>query len=139
MLKSRAFLVFLILFLAPLLAWAQQPLDSEQLFSPSVGQRFYEIAYELADPENVSGTEAEQAIIFLTATMNLDSRANHVHPLLIKIASRYSDRDYSEIVHNSLAKYVDVSADLEPIRKAVRYLLEQLNSREQREQILEEM
>jgi hypothetical protein len=136
MLKRWSFLVFSILFFCSLLARAQDTSDSERPFSPSLGQKFYEIAYELANSENISGPEAEQAIIFLTATMELDSRADYVHPVMIKLASRHPGRDYSEMVHNSLARYLDKSADFEPAREAVQYLLERLNSREQREQLL---
>ncbi len=148
MFKRWSLLVFSILFFCSLSVWAQDPLDwgpasqepSEQLFSPSVGQKFYEIAYELANSEDIRGPEAEQAIIFLMATMGLDSRANYVYPVLIKLASRHPDRDYSEMVHNSLARYLlDESADSEPAREAVQYLLERLNSREQREQLLEDL
>ena len=139
MLKSRPFLVFSILFFCSLLAGAQDTSDSERPFSPSLGQRFYEIAYELANSENISGPELEQAIIFLTATMELDSRANYVHPVLIKLASQHLRRDYSETVYNSLTRYLDKSADFEPAREAVQYLLERLNSREQREQLLEDL
>jgi tetratricopeptide (TPR) repeat protein len=39
-------------------------------------------------------------------------------------------------VYNSLARYLDKSADFEPARQAVQYFLERLNSREQREQLL---
>ena len=136
MLKIWPFLVFSILFFCFLSAWAQDPLDSERLFSPSLGQRFYEIAYESANSEDISGPEIEQAVTFLTATLELDSRANYVHPVLIKLASQHPGRDYSEMVYNSLARYVDESADFEPAREAVQYLLERLNSREQREQLL---
>jgi len=136
MLKIWPFLVFSILFFCFLSAWAQDPLDSERLFSPSLGQRFYEIAYESANSEDISGPEIEQAVTFLTATLELDSRANYVHPVLIKLASQHPGRDYSEMVYNSLARYVDRSADFEPAREAVQYLLERLNSREQREQLL---
>ena len=116
---------------------------SEQLFSPSIGQRFYEVAYEaageIADSKNLNAKKAEQAIIFLTATTYLDRRANYVHPVLIKFACRYSERDYSELVYNLLAAYVDETADLEVTREAVRYLIEKLDSREEREKLLEEM
>jgi len=139
MFKSRAFLVFSILLLCPLSARAQLPADSNLLFSPSVAQKFYEIAYEVANSQSVGKPQAEQAITFLTATMNLDRRAKYAYPLMIEIASRYSDSDYSEMVRNLLANYVDKSADLEVIRKAVQYLLDRLNSREQREQLLQEM
>jgi tetratricopeptide (TPR) repeat protein len=68
--------------------------------------------------------------------MELDSRANYVHPVLIKLVTQHPGRDYSEMVYNSLTKYLDKSTDFEPARQAVQYLLERLNSREQREQLL---
>jgi tetratricopeptide (TPR) repeat protein len=136
MLKKWSFWVFLILLFCSSLAWAQDTLDSERLFSPSVGQRFYEIAYELANSEDINGPKIDQAITFLTATFDLDSRANHIHPVLITLATQHPARDYSELVNNSLAHYLDKSADFEPARQAVQYLLERLNSREQREQLL---
>jgi hypothetical protein len=118
------------------LVWAQDTLDSERLFSPSLGQKFYEIAYELANSEDINGPKIEQAVVFLTATMELDSRANYVHPVLIKLVTQHPGRDYSEVVYNSLARYLDKSTDFEPARQAVQYLLERLNSREQREQLI---
>ena len=136
MLKKWSFWVFSILLFCSLLAWAQDTLDSERLFSPSVGQKFYEIAYELANSEDINGPKIEQAVAFLTATFDLDSRANYVHPVLIKLVTQHPGRDYSEVVYNSLTKYLDKSADFEPARQAVQYLLERLNSREQREQLL---
>ena len=136
-------------------AWPQYPLDSESreerdLFSPSAAQRFYEIACELAneiadsgqrtaDSKKLNANKIEQAIIFLTATTNLDSRANYVLPDMIKLTCQRLDRNHSEMMHHLLANYVDESANLEVLRKAVWYLLEQLNSREEREKLLEEM
>ena len=172
MLKSRPFLVFSILLFSSLSAQAQDPFEAERLFSPSVAQRFYEIAYELAneiensdsDPilqkdrkmethstertekEKLNATrytlhanKTEQAIMFLIAAINLDNRANYVLPDMIKLTSRHSNRDYSEMVYNLLANYVDESADLEVAKEAVRYLLERLNSREQREKLLQDL
>ncbi len=138
----------LLVLLSPCaLSWAQDPLprrtnslltglDSDRLFSPSVGQRFYEIAYELANAEALTDPQAKQAIIFLAATKTLDARANYVLPDMIKLASRYSDQDYSGLVYQLLVDYVDESADLEVVREAVRYLLDRLDSREQREELL---
>ena len=136
MLKKWSFWVFSILLFCSSLAWAQDTLDSERLFSPSLGQKFYEIAYELANSEDINGPKIEQAVTFLTATLDLDSRANYVHPVLIKLVTQHPGRDYSEMVYNLLTKYLDKSADFEPARQAVQYLLERLNSREQREQLL---
>ncbi|MEE9371078.1 MAG: hypothetical protein V3W45_06370 [Sedimentisphaerales bacterium] len=147
MLKSTAFLGLLALFFYSLPALAQSPSDwsrpsegqDDQLFSPSVGQLFYEIAYELANSEDITRTQTEQAIILLNATLSLDRRANYVRPVLISLAYQHSEQDHSELVYDSLVDYLNESADLEPIREAVRYLLERLNSREQREQFLQEM
>ncbi len=139
MFKSKSFLVFSAVIIFCLPARAQGPLDSEHLNSTSAGNIFYEIAYELANSPEITTAEAEQAIIFLTAAMNLDSSANYVIPVLIKLTSQYSEQDNSKLVYQLLTNYVDKSADadLEPARMAVRYLLEQLNSREERENLLE--
>jgi hypothetical protein len=137
--KSFAFCLFTSTFFCFSLTWAQDFPNSDRLFSPSVGQKFYEIAYELANSEDVNESQAEQAIVFLSATAELDGRANYILPDMIKLACRHSERDYSELVSHLLANYVDEFADLEVVRKAVRYLLEQLNSREERENLLAAM
>lgn len=144
MLKKCSFWGFLTVFLCASLARAQNTLDSEQLFSPSISQKFYDIAYELANPapgiikgaEDINGPKIKQAIVFSTAALDLDSRANYIYPLLIKLATQSAGKDYSEMVYILLARYLDKSADFEPARQAVQYLLERLDSREQREQLL---
>lgn len=134
--KSFAFCLFTFILFCSSPTWAQRFSSSDKLFSPSIGQRFYEIAYELANAEDVNESRAEQAIVFLTATVGLDGRANYVLPDMIKLTSRHSKQNYSELMRRLLVDYVDESADLEVVRKAVRYLLKQLNSREEREQLL---
>ncbi len=134
-------------------------LSSGKLFSPSVGQRFYDIAYELANQEHITPSQAEQAIILLAAATNLDSKAltggykiadsaeatiyaqtgKNILPEIIKLSCQYSQRDRSTLVMNLLTGYVDESTDLEIARTAIRYLLGQLDSREQRETMLEEL
>ena len=138
MLKLRYLLIIpvLILYVSPLRG--QELGYTETLFSPSVSQAFYEIAYELA-AQDTNTENAQQAIIYLTAALNLDNRAAYVMPELIKIASRQTDQDYSQLIYNLLVKYTDKSADLDVIAQAVRYLLEKLDSREQREQMLLEL
>jgi tetratricopeptide (TPR) repeat protein len=112
--------------------------NTDMLFSPSVSRRFYEIAYEMAHSD-VKGPELEQAIMFLMAAMKLDNNAVAVRPLLIELASRDIERDYSSLVYNLLLQYVDEFADLEIVQKGVNYLLGRLDSREEREQMLEQM
>jgi hypothetical protein len=141
MFKSKAVLVFSAIIFCCSPAWSQESLGSEELSSSSVGKILYEIAYEMANRPDITADQAEEAIIFLTATMNLDKNADYVYPILIKLACQYSDRDHSELVSYLLVNYVDKSAedDLEPARTAIRYLLGQLNSREEREKLLEAM
>jgi len=146
MLKGRIFLVFLAFFFCSNSSWARVPLDSEALFSPSVGRIFYEIAYEMGSSEELSAADNRQTILFLTAAMNLDNRAGYLLPDTIRFASRMatapdaaSEQDYSELLASVLAGYVDSSSDLEVVRLAIGYLLERLDSREEREKLLEQM
>jgi len=141
MFKNKALLVFSAFIICCLPARAQGSSDSERLASASVGNIFYEIAYELANSADITAAQAEQAIIFLTATMNLDRNADYIIPVLIKLICQNSSRDRSETVYLLLTNYVDKSAeaDLEPARTAIRYLLDELNSREEREKLLEKL
>ena len=123
---------------------AAQDLDnsaaiSEQLYSPSISQRFYEIAYELAKPKDVTGPKVEQAMALLTAAIRLDKDAKDVQELLIECACRQTGSDYSNLVYSLLTDYVDEKSDLEIVNNAVEYLLNHLNSREAREKLLEQM
>jgi len=124
---------------------AQRSSESERLFSPSVGQKFYEIGYELGNSKDVSSRQAQQAIIFLVATTELDSKAKHALPEIIKLASRPQPalpdqvelkQDYSALVLNVFINYIDQYADLVDATQAISYILEQTDSREQREGLL---
>jgi len=148
MLKRTPILVLSILLFCPLSVRAQgstvrdiekSAAEPGQLYSPSISRKFYEIAYELANSKDVRGPEIEQAMAFLTAAMKLDSSAKSVRSLLIEFACRETGWDYSSLVYDLLVDYVDESADLEVAKKAVRYLLERMNSREGREKLLEQM
>ena len=109
------------------------------LSSPPISKKFYEIAYELAKPGDVNGPPLEKAIVFLNAAMKLDAEDKDVIPLLIELACRRQEADYSGMVSDLLTRYVDENADLVIVEKAVTYLLGRLNSREEREKMLEQM
>ncbi len=113
--------------------------NSEELLSPSVAKTYYDIACELSYPGNITGPQNEQALIFLKAALSLDGRAVYVLPEMIKLACRDSGQNRSQLVRQLLAEYVNDSADMEIVNQAVNYLLDQLNSREQREQLLTEL
>lgn len=109
------------------------------LFSPSVAERLHDIAYEMAKPDTANSAEIEQAIVLLKAAMELDSGAAYVVPTLLELASRGSDLDHSTLVRGLLVTYLNEGADLEVAGKAVRYLLEKVDSREERERVLSEL
>jgi len=113
--------------------------QGDALISPSVSRTFYEIAYELAHSKETRGAELDQAVAFLTAAMKLDSQAKDIRALLIEVACRSTERDYAGLVYDLLVDYVDEFADLEIANRAVDYLLGRMNSREEREKLLEQM
>src|SRR4030042_5770341 len=113
--------------------------ETNSIMFPSVSRVFYEIAYELAHSEDGRGPDLEQAIIFLRAAMELDNNTPAIRPLLIDLASRDVERDYSALVERLLMEYVDDFADLEIARKGVHYLLQRQNSLEERQKVLEKM
>ena len=109
------------------------------LFSPSVAQRLHDIAYEMGKPDTADSAEIEQAIVLLKAAMELDRGASYIIPTLIELASKDSGSDHSMLVRGLLITYMNERADLEVAGKAVRYLLERVNSREDRERVLSEL
>jgi hypothetical protein len=165
MLKTPWALSLQMLCICALSASAQPLRGSEELFSPTAALAFYEIAHDLTGPgsekTSVSAENAEQALVFLTAAMRLDNQARYVLPDMLKVACRTESplslglanfygrstdpndpnkiiepKDNSKLVQALLFQYVDEDADLQIAREAVRYLLSQLDSREQREQML---
>ena len=148
MLKRTPILVLSVLLFCPLSVRAQgstvrdieqAAVNPEQLYSPSISRKFYEIAYELANSKDVAVPEVEQAMAFLTAAMSLDKNARDARVLLIEFACRETGWDYSNLIYSLLVDYVDEFADLEVSKNAVEYLLERMNSREAREKLLEQM
>ena len=132
-------LFFFVCFLSAPPPLLSQESSGQQVFSSSVSQKFYELAYELTNSEDVKSSQIEQAMVFLTAAMKLDNNSRDALTLLIKLACRNSQQNHSDLVYNLLSDYVDESADVEVAKKAVLYLLEHLNSRQQREKLLEQI
>ena len=131
MLKRTPVLMLSVLLFCPLSLWTQgsaaRDIDNsavgpEQLYSPSISQAFYEIASDLAGSKNVTGPEVEQAMAFLSAAMRLDRNAGNARELLIELACRVQERDYSNLIYSLLIDYVDERADLELATNAVEYL-----------------
>jgi len=140
-------------------ASAQHAVASERLFSPTVSQKFYETAADLVDSNDPSIEEKREAMLFLLAAAELDGSAGHIYPDMLELASSldrpvfatnaaapnegqpdmFTAENGFEMVKTIVRDYIDKSSDIEPTRKAIRYLLESLDEREQRERLLGEL
>jgi hypothetical protein len=114
-------------------------LPPEKLFSPSVSQLFYEMAYEISHSDNLTNSQAEQAIVLLNAAMELDSSANFATADMLEIMSRPGPQSHLQMLYDALIKYTDKNADSLIAINAAKYLLNQLDSRQQRETLLRRM
>ena len=152
--KPAAFRLYILAFAVSLICFSahgraqetafwQSGFESQQaespLFSPSTARVFHEAACELAGGEDVNTPEIRQALVLLNAARALDSRASYIVPDMVTFACRDSNKDNRDLVYNLLAEYVGESIDLEVPKQAVSYLLEKLNSRQQRENLLKQL
>ena len=111
----------------------------EKLFSPSVSQLFYEMAYEISHRDDMTDSQAEQAVVLLNAAMEMDSSAGFATADMLEILSRPRSRSHLQILYDTLIKYADKNADSLVATNAAKYLLNQLDSRQQRETLLRRM
>lgn len=111
----------------------------EKLFSPSVSQLFYEMAYEISHKENMTDSQAEQAVALLNAAMEMDSSTGFATADMLEILSRPGSHRHLQMLYDTLIKYTDKNADSLVATNAAKYLLNQLDSREQRETLLRRM
>ena len=114
-------------------------IPAEKLFSPLVSQLFYELAYEIAHRDNITDSQTKQAIALLNAAVDLDTSAGYATADILEIMSRPGPERNLQAVYDALIKYTDKNADVLVSTKAARYLLNQLDSRQQRETLLRRM
>jgi len=111
----------------------------EKLFSHSVSQLFYEMAYDISHRDNMTDSQAEQAVALLNAAMEMDSSAGFATADMLEILSRPGPQRHLQMLYDTLIKYTDKNADSLVATNAAKYLLSQLDSREQRETLLRRM
>ena len=138
MMRGRVFFVLVLVALGPVCtALAQSPsLVIEEFFSPSNARMFHKLAYELYILGGPDSKEADLAMIFLDVALNLDLRAGYIFPDVLDLCSQSVEKDYSAAVDWAFKGYTDNKADLEVTKRAVRYLLEKMNTRKEREEKL---
>jgi HEAT repeats len=111
----------------------------EKLFSPSVSQLFYEMAYDISHKDNMTDSQTEQAIVLLNAAMEMDTSASSATADMIEILSRPGSHRHLQMLYDTLIKYTDKNADSLVATNAAKFLLNQLDSRQQRETLLRRM
>ncbi len=165
MFKTSGAITLQMLCICGFLASAQPLRSGQEMFSPTAALAFYDIADELANSQSektqVSPQQAEQALVFLSAAIQLDNQADYFLPDMIKVACRSESplslglanifgrsvdpnnpdkviepKDNSQFIIGLLTQYVNQDSDLQVVREALRYLLGRLDIREQREQML---
>lgn len=118
---------------------ARPTYTSDRLQSPSVANRFVQIARELTQTEEADDPAIDQAIILLIAAKRLDPKAEGLEPLLLRLAIRSTTKDYSAQVLAALENYVNEQADRAAVAEAIRYLLARQSSQDGREKLLEDL
>lgn len=106
--------------------------------SAAVAERFHLIGHEITRSRDVTATEADQAIVLLTAAKTLDTQAA-VEPLLLQLVTQHAAGDYSPHVRLWLEAYVSATADRRIVADGVRYLLDRLDSQQERQALLERL
>ena len=112
---------------------------AQPLFCPMTAACFREIAREAAQSLDLAGPQADQAIVLLTAAASLSTGIAPVEPLLLELAGRHPENDYSDQTILWLQDYVDESCDRVVVRDAVQSLLDRQNLWEDRKRLLEEL
>jgi hypothetical protein len=134
-----AALIFIASFCLNQPAKADSISGSEELSSTSAAKTFYDLALQMTNADNVSPAKVEQAIVFLKAARKLDNKAPYVLPQLLKLIRQSSKQNHSDLVKQLLAEHLYGQADFEVIKNAVSYLLNKADTREDREQTIQEL
>jgi tetratricopeptide (TPR) repeat protein len=117
---------------------AQPPQDTQQpLFSPQSAYEFHKIAHQLYTSGDFDSNKAERAMVLLNAAMNLDNRADYLLTDMLNIGLKTTDENHLKIFHRVLEKYAaEPGLDLDLAIQAVRHILNQMDSRQAREDML---
>lgn len=107
--------------------------------SPSVAVRLQDLAHDLAQTKDISSSKTDQAIALLLAAKSLSTSSAPIDPLLIELAGRQTEKDYSGQIITWLQSYVGASCDRLIVKDAIQKLLGRANSWEDRRRLLEDL
>jgi len=116
-------------------------LETESLFSENTAALFIKHASEIHQEDPLDISRTEQAMIFLESAASLDISPGEIPEQILRIgAGRSSDGpDYSDHLAWALDRYLNERSDLEVVSGALRCVLDHLNSRIDREVLLEKL
>jgi tetratricopeptide (TPR) repeat protein len=113
--------------------------ETESLFSENTATLFIKHASKVHQEDPLDIFRTEQAMTFLAAASSLDITPGEIPEQMLRIGAGSScdGPDYSDFLTWSLDRYLDARSDLEPASDGLRCVLERLNSRNDREVLLD--
>ncbi|MHC5083460.1 MAG: tetratricopeptide repeat protein [Planctomycetota bacterium] len=108
------------------------------LRSQDTAQVFVKQASEIYAQDRQNAANVEQAMVLLDAAVSLDAGSASIPEQILRVGSGacYGQAEYEQMLMWSFDRYVTERADLEVIAGAVRCMLNNLNSRMDREALL---
>jgi tetratricopeptide (TPR) repeat protein len=116
-------------------------LEEESLFSENTAALFIKHASEFHQRDPLNYMQTEQAMAFLAAASSLDISPRQIPEQMLTIGAErsYEGQDYSGALLWALEKYLDERSDLKVATNALKGVLDNLNSRVEREALLEKL
>ncbi len=134
--NRRQVLILLMLICVSPCLYAQSAMETHEYFSPYNAKTLHKIAYEIYNYSAPDSSEDRQAMLLLTSIPEIDYRSKYVYVDILELGSAFKSEDYSRTLMIAMMKYIDENADLHVVTKAIRYILDRLDSRQQREVVL---
>lgn len=111
---------------------------SSDLYSPSSASELSQMAMDIYHSDPLNPDALEEAMTLLEAALSLNANSQEAWENLLRVggAAKVSPNDYSQEMRTALRKYVDARSNLAVAQEAVAYLIDSLNSRPEREELL---
>jgi len=110
--------------------------DNQELFSPANALAFHKVAYESYKSADASDDDLHQAMSLLIAANTLDPKAKYIYADVLILGAKTADRRYLQTVNSAFMEYASENVDLEIANNAASYLVDSLDSRQLRENLL---
>jgi tetratricopeptide (TPR) repeat protein len=116
-----------------------RPKEEGQMSSAVTAESFYRLGKQLYTGAGVGVQGERTALQFMNAAVALDSFAAYAIQDYVYLKTRLNEREDWQKMRRLLINYLDRQPETEVARGMVRYLLDDLNSREERERTLADL